>query len=302
VLVENFRPGVMEAWGLGYEALASANPRLVYAAIRGFGDPRTGRSPYVDWPAYDIVVQAMAGLIGITGQPGHPTKTGPGIGDLFPAVLCAVGLLAALHDRSRTGLGQFVDVAMYDGVLSLCERIVHQYSYTGAVPGPQGNSHPILCPFDLFECSDGLVAIAAPSDHHWCALAEAMGRPDLVEPYARHEARQRDSGRIRALIRGWTSERSRDDVVEALGGTVPVGRVNTVADIVADPHVEARHMLLSLEQPGSGRMSSVVANPIKFFGSSPPAARRAPLLGEDGPPESVIRRWSGDGRQASDTL
>src|SRR5437764_3932873 len=139
VLVENFRPGVMERLGLGYESLAEANPRLVYAAVRGFGDPRTGDSPYRDWPAFDVTAQAFGGFMGITGpMPGQPQKAGPGIGDIFPATLAAPGVLAAVHHRRETGRGQFVDVAMYDGVLALCERIVYQHSYAGAVPSQQG--------------------------------------------------------------------------------------------------------------------------------------------------------------------
>ncbi len=188
VLVENFRAGVLERLGVGYEVLAERNPRLVYAAIRGFGDPRTGETPLTFRPAVDVTIQAMAGVMGITGErPGAPLKAGPGVGDLFPAALCAVGILAACREAAASGKGQFLDVAMYDGVLSLCERIVYQHSYTGEVPGPQGNSHPIFFPFDIFACSDGHIAVCASDDHQWAFLCEAMGRPELIgaEPRSR---------------------------------------------------------------------------------------------------------------------
>src|SRR5215471_2217611 len=130
VLVENYSAGVMDRLGLGYERLAAENPRLVYGAIRGFGDPRSGASPYQDWPAFDVVAQAMGGFLSITGTAeGTPVKAGPGIGDLFPAVLLALGVTSAVYQARHTGRGQFVDVAMYDAVLSLCERMVYQYSY-----------------------------------------------------------------------------------------------------------------------------------------------------------------------------
>ncbi len=280
VLVENFRPGAMEAWGLGYEALAEAHPRLVYAAVRGFGDPRSGASPYLHWPAYDVVAQAMGGLIGITGQPGDPVKVGPGIGDVFPATLAAIGVLAALHERERSGLGQFVDVAMYDAVLSLCERIVHQHSYAGAVPGPEGNSHPLLSPFDVFPCADGHVAIAAPTAAHWSALTERMGRPDLLARYPTHEARLADRPAVRAAILEWTSTRAKSLIVSLLGGSVPVGPVHTVEDIVKDVHVQVREMLVEVEDPGAREPVTIVGTPIKLSRTPGRVRGRAPLLDE----------------------
>lgn len=165
VVVENFRPGVMTRLGLSYEALREENPALVYAAIRGFGDPRTGESPYVKWPAFDVVAQAMGGIMGITGpDQKSPTKVGPGVGDLIPGVFASVGILSALLHAKNTGQGQFVDVCMIDSVLAFCERIVHQQSYVGAVPKPEGNQHPILTPFGMFEAKDGHITIGAPDD------------------------------------------------------------------------------------------------------------------------------------------
>ena len=284
VVVENFRPGVMERLGLGYEALAAENPRLVYAAIRGFGDPRSGESPYGDWPAYDVVAQAMGGLIGTTGfGTDSPVKIGPGIGDIFPGTLTALGIAMALRHVEATGKGQFLDVAMYDSILALCERIVYQHSFAGLTPGPEGNSHPLFVPFGLFPAADGWVAIACPNDYFFRDLAEAMGAPELArdERAATKAARARNRAFVNDAVTAWTSARSKRALAEALGGRVPFGPVNTVADIFADPHVKARGMLAEVEHPGSGQPSVVAGTPIHFSATPGGVRRRAPHLGED---------------------
>jgi len=283
VLVENYRNGVMERLGLGYDVLSARNPALVYAAIRGFGDARTGASPYQDWPAFDVVAQAVGGLVGINGQPGQPTKAGPGIGDMFPAVLAAVGVLAALRESERTGRGQFLDVAMADAVLALCERIVYQNSYTGAVPAPEGNGHPMLCPFDIFPADDGWVAIAAHRDHFWAKLCELIGRPELASDarYAANADRVKHRDGVAAAITEWTRVRTRAQIVEVLGGEVPCGPVNDADSLTRDPHFAAREMLVKLAQPGSEGAFAIVGSPIKLTGTPVDTFRRAPLLGED---------------------
>ncbi|GAA1515937.1 CaiB/BaiF CoA transferase family protein [Nocardioides humi] len=283
VVVENYRSGVMDRLGLGYEMLAERNPALVYAAIRGFGDERTGASPYREWPAFDVVAQAVGGLVGINGRPGQPTKAGPGVGDLFPAVLAAVGILAALRDAERTGRGQFLDVAMADAVLALCERIVYQHSYTGAVPAPEGNGHPMLSPFDIFPCVDGWVAIAAHRDHFWARLCGLVGRPELAShpDYATNAARVQHRDAVATLITDWASARTRDEVVEVLGGQVPCGPVHDAESLTHDAHFAARDMLVRLAQPGSSQELAVVGSPIKLAGTPVDTFRRAPLLGED---------------------
>ena len=232
VVAENFSAGVLERLGFGYEVLAEVNPRLVYAAIRGFGDPRTGESPYVSWPAFDVVAQAVGGFLSVTGTAdGQPIKSGPGIGDLFPAALLAVGILAAVRHAERTGEGQFLDVAMYDAVLSLTERIVYQHSVTGDVPAPQGNSHPLFCPFDIFPTADGWMAVAAPSDRHWALIADLIGRPDMAvdERYRTNAARLRHAPGVRTALERWLGGRTNAEVMAALGGRVPIGPVNDAA-------------------------------------------------------------------------
>jgi crotonobetainyl-CoA:carnitine CoA-transferase CaiB-like acyl-CoA transferase len=301
VLVENFSVGVMDRLGLGYEVLAKENPRLVYATIRGFGDPRTGESPYARWPAFDIVAQAMGGFLSLTGLPdGTPIKCGPGIGDVFPAVLLAIGILSAVHRVHVSGEGQFVDVGMYDAILSLCERMVYQYSYTGTAPRPQGNSHPMLCPFDIMPTRDGWLAIAGPTDPHWAIIADAIGRPDMIEDirYKRNIDRVHNAQEVRAVLGEWLLAHTTDEVMTILGGKVPLGPVQDAAAIFADPHARARNMLVSLEQPGGQTPVVVAGQPIKFTGTPSEVSRRAPLLGEHDP-AAVIAEWSAENDKVS---
>jgi len=285
VLAENFSVGVMDRFGLSYEHLRDINPRLVYASVRGFGDPRTGRSPYADWPAFDLVVQAMAGVLSITGaKGGPPMKVGPGVGDIFPGAMLALGIVSAVLKARTTGKGEYVDVAMFDAVLSLCERIVYQYSYTGGVPEREGNKHPLLSPFDLLEARDGWVVVAAPVDSMWGLLCELIGREDLLqrEELVTNYGRTRHRDEVHDALQQWAKGRTRAEILAALGGRVAVGAVNSIADIIADPHVAARNMLLELSQPGSEQPVQVAGQPIKFTVSSSTPVRRAPLLNEHG--------------------
>jgi len=282
-VVENARVGVMDRLGVGYERLRERNPRLVYAAIRGFGDPRTGRSPYAEWPAFDIVAQCMGGVVGTTGPAGSAgVPCGSSVGDLFPGTLAALGIVAAVHAARRTGVGQFLDVAMYDALLTLCENVVYNFSYEGRVLGPKGTGHLSLCPFDVFETSDGAVAIAAPTDNHWTLLCEAMGRPELAADarYDHNLKRVAAAGEVRAIVTGWTRRHTKREVVAALGGKVPVGPVNTAKDIFEDPHARARGMLVEVEQPGKNAPVVLAGPAIKLAATPAAVYRRPPRLGE----------------------
>jgi formyl-CoA transferase len=284
VLVENYRAGVMERLGLGYETLREHNPRLVYAALRGFGDPRSGASPYAHWPAYDPVAQAMGGIMGITGpQPGGaPTKIGPGVGDIVPAMFLAYGIAAACWQAQRSGQGQFVDVAMVDAVLAVCERMVFQHSATGEVPGPEGNGHPLLCPFGLFPARDGHVSLGVPNDRFWAPLARLMGQPELAtDPrYASSEARLARRAEVDRIVGTWTARHTKAELAALLGGEIPFGPVFGADDIFADPHFRARAMLVETEQPGAARPLTVAGTPVHLHGTPGGVRRRAPLAGE----------------------
>jgi succinyl-CoA:mesaconate CoA transferase len=281
VLVENFRAGTMASLDLGYERLQERNPGLVYAAIRGFGDPRTGATDRQDQPAYDLVVQALAGVMQVNGQPEDPpTKVGLGIGDIFTGALSAVGILAALRHRDRTGEGQFVDTAMYDSMISLCERTVYQHSYTGEVPGRRGNAHPTLFPYDAFETRDGLVVIAALGENHWAELCDAMGRPELAAAFPDQRSRLAERERLRPLVADWVAARTTGQVCDRLAGRVPCAPVQDVADVFDDEAVRDREMLVEVEQPGADETVEIAGTPIKMTGTPPEPGPRAPLLDE----------------------
>ncbi|WP_247731589.1 succinyl-CoA:mesaconate CoA-transferase [Halovivax limisalsi] len=281
VVVENYRAGTMERFDLGYETLAERNPSIIYSAIRGFGDPRTGETHRQGQPSFDLIAQALGGVMEITGQPdGPPTKVGPGIGDLFTATLNCIGILGALHHRERTGEGQFVDTALYDSMISMTERAIYQQSYDGEPPTRLGNAHPTLFPYDAFEVDDGYVVIAAFGSNHWTALCEAIGREDLAEEYPTADSRLANREVLRGELADWMIERASNDVVELLEGSVPVAPVQTTADIFDDSHVHTRNMLYEVEQPGADRPVQIAGAPIKMSETTPEPRGRAPLLNE----------------------
>jgi crotonobetainyl-CoA:carnitine CoA-transferase CaiB-like acyl-CoA transferase len=282
-VVENMRAGVMDGLGLGWETLRERNPRLVYGAIRGFGDPRTGESPHAEWPAYDVIAQAMGGLVAQNGNgPNNRVQVGPFIGDIYPGTIGAMGVLAALFHAQRTGEGQFVDVAMVDSIMALAEMGVMRYSYLGRPDTPpSGNRSDFAVPFDVFETKDGSMAIAAPTDKHWQELATAMGHPEwgLDEDKATIRARVLNREPIDQALTEWARQKKNDEILDLIGGKVPCGPVNLPGDLFSDRHVQAREMLVAVDQP-SGRPIVQVASPIKMTATPTGVHRRAPRLGE----------------------
>ena len=281
-LIENFRAGVMERLGLGYEGLREINPRLVYGALRGFGDQRTGESPYRDWPAYDVVAQAMGGIMAITGpNPSTPTKVGPGVGDIVPGMMLAFGVLSAVHHAKRTGQGQFVDVSMVDAVLAICERAIWQHSVQELTPGPEGNHHPFLCPFGMFPAADGFITIAAQQDSFFQVLCESIGAQSIpADPrYADSKARSDNRRTLIDLLSRFTGRLTKAELVARLGGRIPFGPVMNIAEIERDPHFAARQMVVEVEQPGAAPIR-IAGVPIKMTATPGGVHARAPLLGE----------------------
>jgi len=297
VVVENFRVGVLDRLGLGYEDLAAVNPRIVYGAVRGFGDPRTGESPYAEWPAFDVIAQAMSGLVSTTGEAGTAgTRIGPSIGDTYPATLLALGIVAAVHEARRTGQGQFVDVAMYDALVALCEETIYRWSYWGRHDRPAGNMHPIHIPFGVFDTADGAVALAAPTTH-WPVLCEIIGRPEWVDDERTRDNRARNGHRDLVLdeIGAWLRAHTTAEVVDELGGRVPVGPVNTNEMLFADPHLAAREMLVAIDTAGADRPTVFANSPIKFSRTAAGVHRRPPMLGEhDAEIRQELARWAAD--------
>jgi len=278
------RTGVMDRLGLGYEVICARKPSIVYGAIRGFGDPRTGESPYADWPAYDIVAQAMSGFAHITGpddgNKGYPA--GVSVGDIYPGTLMALGVVTAILHARATGQGQFVDVAMYDAMLALNETLVANYGFAQKSLGPRGQHHPNLMPFGIFPASDGGFAIGCPGNKHWEILCQQMARDDLIddERCRNTYVRARHQSFVEAQISAWTSNHDRATLMQKLGGQIPCGPVNTAQDIFADPHVQARDMITQFELPGDNPTVSITGQPIKFTKTKPNFYRRPPNLGE----------------------
>jgi crotonobetainyl-CoA:carnitine CoA-transferase CaiB-like acyl-CoA transferase len=282
-VVENSRGGVMERLDLSYELLSSRNPKLVYAAIRGFGDPRSGESPYAAWPAFDIVGQAMGGMMGITGPDADtPIKVGPGVGDLIPGLFAVIGIVMALMNAKQSGAGQFVDVSMVDCVLATSERIVNQYSYTGRIPRPEGNRHPLLCPYGVVRAADGWLTLSAPTDAFWRKLLTLIVRHDLVDDarYSANEARLARQDEVYAVVEDFTRTKTKAELTELFGGVIPFGPIYDVSDIFTDPHFRIRDMLVDVDQPGSATPVTVAGVPIKMSLTPGRVRHRAPLLGE----------------------
>ena len=175
VLVENFRPGVMKRLGLSFDEVSKINSRIVYGSISGFGSEFFGESPYKNWPSYDVVAQAMGGLISLTGYDERtPLKVGPGIADIFSGSLLSFGLLASILKSRTSGQAQYVEVAMYDAIVSMCERAVYQYDFNKVIPKPEGNGHPLLAPFGIYNAKDGFVAIGIVEDTYWNVLKKII--------------------------------------------------------------------------------------------------------------------------------
>lgn len=275
-LVENMRAGVMDSLGLGYEVIAERNPKIVYACVRGFGDPRTGESPYAEWPCLDAAAQSFGGLVY-----ANDNLVTPAFADIFPGTLMALGVVSAIHHAQASGKGQFLDVSMYDAMLALQKSAVAQYGFTGK-PNPAGLQRAMtLYPFDLFPTRDGRVAIAATQPHHWDLLCAAMDRADMMgdERCASNNARLQNVDWVEEQICAWTKQLTRAEVMEKLDGSIPAGPVQNMADIYRDPHVVAREMLETCHPGGANPDITLAANPIKFSNTPTSLYQAPPTLG-----------------------
>jgi len=283
LLVENFAPGVLDRLGLGHAALRELNPRLIVGAISGFGQA----GPYRQLPAYDIVVQAMSGMMASTGAPdAPPTKAGPSIADLAAGLYATIGLLAALQQRTRDGLGQVVDVAMLDSLASLVLDEPLDLQVASGQSPRTGNRRPRLTPFAAYEAADGFIAICAVTDAQVADLFRAMGREDLVGDtrYATLEARVVHAAEVDALIEAWTRAHPRAELWRALReARIPAGPVADIPDLLADPQLRHRAMIAPVAHPDQGQVPGAHAAdlPIRFSRAETRLDRPAPLLGAD---------------------
>jgi formyl-CoA transferase len=285
VLIENFRPGALEGWGLDPQALIAANPKLVVLRISGYG--QTG--PYRDRPGFGVVGEAMGGLRHLTAEPGRvPVRVGVSIGDTLAALHGVIGILMALHERQRSGRGQVIDVALYEAVFNCMESLLPEYSAFGAVRGPGGSALPGIAPSNAYLCSDGYALIAGNGDSIFKRLMAAIGRADLANDpaLANNAGRVQRVEEIDGAIGAWTKGRTVTEVLQALDAAgVPAGRIYTVADIAADPHYAARGMLQQIQVDGD---PLTVPGIVPKLSRTPGGHRRnAPALGQD--TEAVLR-------------
>ncbi len=280
VLLENFKPGTMEKLGFGYEEVKQINPRLVYASISGFGQ----YGPYRDRPGYDIIGQAMGGLMSTTGWPDSPpTRTGTAMADILAGLNCTIGILAALKGRERTGRGERIDVALVDSVVSAMETIIQLYLVEGRIPGRIGNRYEFIAPYDSFAAADGWVVIGVGGEEVWKRFCKAIGHEELLaDPrFETNRDRVREYAPLKDIVTEWTSKRPAQDIISHLMNfSVPCAPIYNIEQIVSDPHIAgARGMVVDMAHPLEGTMK-VVACPIKFTETKPSIRSTAPLHGE----------------------
>jgi CoA:oxalate CoA-transferase len=278
VLVENFRAGTMTKLGYGWETLHETYPRLIYAATSGFGTS----GPYSDRPAYDIVVQAMGGVMSLTGQPGDPpTRVGTSIGDITAGLFTAIGVNSALYHRTQTGEAIMIDVAMLDCQVAILENAIARYSATGEIPGPIGSRHPSITPFEAFATSDGHLVIAAGNDPQFARLCEIVGNPALAQDprFSSNALRTEHNAELKQELESCLRSRTTAEWLTDLeADSIPCGPIQNVAQVLADPQVAVRNMVVTAEDPDIGPLR-MAGNPIKLSAFDDPATRDpAPAL------------------------
>jgi formyl-CoA transferase len=279
VLVENLLPGTLDALGLGYEALARVNPRLVYCSITGFGQD----GPYRDRPGYDLLIQAMGGVMSITGEPqGEPMKVGVAISDVTAGLHACTAILAALAARERTGRGDRIDIALLDSTVSWLANVASAYLVTGEPPARYGNAHASIVPYQAFRAADGWFVAGVGNDEQWRRFCRAVGRPELADDprFANNRARVEHRGVLIPLLERLFATRPAAHWLEQLErAEVPAAPVNTLAQVFADPQVQARAMAVETEHPTIGRLR-MTGSPLKLASIAERPLAPPPLLGQ----------------------
>ncbi len=278
IIVENFKPGTMAKMGLAYEDIVKVNPQIIYTSISGYG--HTG--PYSAKGALDLVVQAASGFMSITGEPdGPPLKAGVSAADLFTGLFAAIGTMAMVRHREKTGEGQYLDIAMLDCMMPVIENAIINYCISGKVPQRIGNRHAVNVPFQDFQTKNGDILITVNRDHQFAALCKVLGCEEMIDDpkYATSEARRQNRqdcvGKIGAILKQWDTK----DLSEALTkADVANGVINTIAQIVVDPQIQAREMIVEVDHPPAGKYK-IVNSPFKFSKSPVSVQNGSPILG-----------------------
>jgi formyl-CoA transferase len=279
ILVENFRPGAMDRLGFGYEAVRKRRPAMVYASISGFG----ASGPQKDRPGYDVIVQGEAGIMDITGpQDGAPYKVGAAIGDLVSGLYAVQGILAALFAAKATGVGQHVDISMYEAVASLLTFNAGIYFATGEPPRRRGNAHPTIVPYETFEATDGWINLGVANDDLWRRFCKAAETPDLVDDprFAKAADRVRNREELVPLVRALIKQRTRDDWMDRLDKAgVPAGAIRTVGEVCDSDLLKARGMIAEMEHASAGVVKAM-KNAMRLSGTPLDAYAAPPQLGQ----------------------
>jgi CoA:oxalate CoA-transferase len=287
VLIENFRAGTMEKLEYGWERLHAEHPRLIYASLSGFGQS----GPYADRPAYDIVVQAMGGIMSLTGYPDSPpTRVGTSVGDITAGLFTAIAINAALVRRLTTGEASMIDVAMLDCQVAILENAIARYSTTGEIPGPIGSRHPSITPFEAFATADGYIVIAAGNDALFARLCELLERAELAgDPrFASNDLRTQHCAELKSEIETALKAGTSSVWLARLDERgIPCGPIQNVAQVLADPQVVARNMVVSSDDPAVGTLR-MAGNPIKLSAFDDPSTR-APAPDLDADRERILR-------------
>jgi crotonobetainyl-CoA:carnitine CoA-transferase CaiB-like acyl-CoA transferase len=279
ILIENYRPGVMDRLGLGYDALSAVNPRLIYCAISGFG--MTG--PLRDRPSFDIVLQALSGALSVNGEPGRPpTKLGIPLGDLVGGINGPIGILAALYERSVTGRGRLIDVSLFDGMVGLLGYIAQLAFFTGEDPKPQGCEHPNLVPYGAFPARDGSIIVACLTNSFWGRICEAVDMQDwIADPRFETIEKRRDNRvLVNERISAFTSQKTVKELVDLFTRyEVPHAPILGITEALAQPQAVARKMVVETDHPLLGSIP-IVNRPIKYPGEEQPVPAAPPVLGQ----------------------
>lgn len=279
IVVENFSPGTMKILGLDYETVKQIKPDIIYASLSGFG--QTG--PYHFKPAYDGIILCMAGMVSLSGFPDKPVRPGPAVADSATGVHCALGIMAAMVHKLMTGEGQYLDIAMFDTIFSMLEGFVPMATMLGTVPERFGNGNASSAPYNTYKTKDGYVNIATANDKLFASLAKAMGREDLIEnpKFCTNYLRKQNVDELDVIMADWVSQFTSDELIAVLDeAKVPGGKMNTIFDLLEDPQIKARDMLIDQEVPGVGTFK-FPGNPFKFSNTPVDTSRRAPELGEN---------------------
>lgn len=290
VVIENFKPGVAEHLHIDYDTLKKINPSIVYASISGFGQ----YGPYAPRPGYDIVAQAMGGLMSITGYPDEPpARVGSSVADVSAGLFALSGILASLYAREKTGEGNYVDVSLLDSIFALCETNIVRYTIGGIIPKRVGARHPISAPFDIYRAKDGYVVIAVANERIMDRLWELMGRMDLKEDprFRKDPDRSKNDVALKEIIEDWLKDTTVDAAVTAmLEKSIPASPLYSIPEACADEQIAARHMLVTVDHPKAGKVK-ITGNPMKFKGIPDDDFQPSPELGGDN--EEIFEKFCG---------